>query len=196
MNKKTIKNKILDSISDLSYWLYLRWLDICAPFRWFKHCYQRIKYGVSYRDAWNVDFWFAETVKNILHMLEKNTHSYPDIQIKEYHQKCLEIMGETEPPIDWNKKDASYDVYLADLRRIQWLLSEYTSDPCSLKNEYEFKLELEFNDDGSATFKGSDEDHLETDRYLKREAEISKYKYDCLHKAIRILDVYIDSLWD
>lgn len=196
MTMKSIKYKITDSISDLSYWLHLRWLNICAPFKWMKHCYQRIKYGVSYRDAWNVDLWFAGTVRNILHFLEKNTHSYPNTRIRKYHQKCLKILGETEAPIDWNSEDAIYNTYIADLRKIQQLLSEYDLDNCSLKNEYEFKLEIKHNPDNSITLEGSPEDTEETNRFIEREKEISIYQHDCLHKAIKMLEVYIDDLVD
>ena len=45
-------------------------------------------------------------------------------------------------------------------------------------------------------FEGSDEEKAEAERYRQRENEIYKFRQDCLHKAMKIMEIYIEYLWD
>jgi hypothetical protein len=74
-----------------------------------KYCYQRITKGYSDRDLWNMDYWFINTIPNMLKDFKK--------QHNEIFVPCEEI----EQKID----------------RICYCLNESQEDTCSKTNEYE-----------------------------------------------------------
>lgn len=79
-------------------------------FRNIKFCYQRIKWGWSEPDAWNVDMWFSRTVPQMLRYLRKTSHGCPCNMTMKQWQKTLYTM--------------------------EFLLREADEDLCSMQNEY------------------------------------------------------------
>ena len=174
-------------------------------FRWFRHCYERIKYGVSYRDAWNVDMWLADKLARCLENLEKNTISYP-MRAENLHSKVCDILGEKYIPTEEEKKMSSDDrnlkLYHDDLKTMIRLLREYDEDTCSMKNPYKFSLHWEFKDDPNhkgcsiTNFVGTEEEKEETEKYRKFEEEKYAYRMRCFRDALDIVNIYLEHLWD
>lgn len=174
-------------------------------FRWFRHCYERIKYGVSFRDAWNVDTWLADKLAKNIENLDKNTISFPT-QAEELHGKLCEILGRkyvpTEDELKMSSDDRNLKLYHEDLKTIVRLLREYDEETCSMKNPHEFKLHWEFKDDPKhkgcsiMEFKGTEEEKAETEKYREYEEKIYNYRMKCLRDALQIVSIYIEHLWD
>ena len=176
-----------------------------------QHQDERIKDGVSFKDAWNVDAWLADKCSKILRILKENTHSFPSDE-KRYHDKFLEL---DEKPQEMSDDD--YDKltegeksrlcqkwFAEDLERMAFLFEQWLDDKCAEKNQYDFKLHFKFTpikegpDKGLSRldFEGTQAERDETDKHSARELEIEAYKSKCLHKAISMLNIYIETLWD
>ena len=182
--------------------------------RWMEHIGEREELGVSFRDAWNIDLWLTDKTAKALGFLEKNTISFPN-NANEMHRKLLEIDAKYPPylvksaePNEEERKlsadDLSVKLYHDDIKRIKFLLEEYNEDTCSQKNQYQWNLEMKHEKitegphKGMYTLKfvGTKEQEEEAQRWRDRENEIDIYRSDCLHKAIKMLDLYIEHLWD
>lgn len=86
--------------------------------KWFlrnvKFGIQRMNRGYCDADVWNLNYWFLETVPNMLKDLKESAHGYPGI-------------GEADTPEKWKKL----------LDRMIWLFNEANEEKCSIKNRYE-----------------------------------------------------------
>ena len=213
MDYTRLKNWLKERKEDLSYWwTYDVVHTVKAPWRWIKHAYQRIKYGVSYRDAWNVDLWMSQTMPKILEFLDKNTISYSPRAVA-LHNKLCEIDDGLEPVPDDQKDNNSEDflcpLFHKDIQRIGFLFNEYDKDRCSIQNPFDPEIK-----DGMVDFIWHPSDDPKRPEYKTLEIgsnqaqkdlwkkwsdedqKINLYRIECLHKAIKMLDVYIEELWD
>ena len=171
-----------------------------------EHIDQRVKDGVSYRDAWNVDHWIPRTCSKILAHLAKNTHGFPPCAVELHKRVVGEVDGKKyrreKKYAGMNSDDHAWNVYLDDLKRMVFLFSESDEETCSKKNPYEFRLHWNFLDDPEhgdcrvLKFEGTEDEKAETEKYRQVEAELCKYRAECLHKAMKMLDIYIEYLWD
>ena len=159
-----------------------------------RHNEERVKNGVSYRDAWNIDSWISEKCSIALRLLDKNTHSIP-IDVEKLHKAVLEIDGKEFEPCDLPKNERDIKWYHEDLNRMADLFEQYCcdDDKCLLKNPYDWNLVW---DGKNLEFRGTPEQQSQATKYEKRCEEIYQYRLDCLHKALKMLDVYIEELWD
>ncbi len=174
-------------------------------FRWFRHCYERIKYGVSYRDAWNVDIWLADKLATCLENLDKNTISYP-MQAEKLHSELCEILGRkyvpTEDELKMSSDKRNLKLYHEDLKTMIRLLREYDEDKCSMQNPFKFSLHWEFKDDPNhkgcsiTNFVGTEEEKAETEKYREFEERKYEYRMKCFRDALKIVSLYLDHLWD
>ena len=171
-----------------------------------EHREQRVKDGVSFRDAWNVDYWVPKTCAKILAYLEEDAHGFPPCAV-ELHKRVIEEVDGKKYVVedkykDMNGDDHAWNVYKDDLKRMVFLFSEYDEETCSMKNPYEFRLHWDFVDDPKhdnykrMEFYGTDEEKAETEKHRARRDEIDKYRSECLHKALKMLNIYIEYLWD
>ena len=172
-----------------------------------RHCIQRIERGWSFRDAWNIDYWLAEKLSGIIGELERCTHGYPN-EALDLHAKCRKIdFLAGKDVVGKRRKSESLEnykvrVYSHDLKRMAFLFGEYDETRCSKKNPIKpiFKYHYEpvpgkkgcssMVDDCNPAEKRINE------RWHKKESELCKYRSDCLHIALKMLDIYIQSLWD
>ena len=180
---------------DIGDWLYVLGYRISnlwkGPCRWIRHAYQRIRYGVSYKDAWNIDCWISDVVPKILEFLVENTHGYPTC-VEELHGKICELEG--TPKITISGEDKEFETYNDDLRKIIFLLREYNEETCSIKNQETFITGGNRWDplDYALTPKEKEQNK----RWMNEENRIQTYRMDCLQKGLRMLSVYAPYLWD
>ena len=83
-NKKGDRKFVLVEKDNRVFWFPLTKNQTKAFRRESRHIDERIKDGVSFKDAWNVDYWLADKCSKILMLLDKNTHSYPTC-VEELH---------------------------------------------------------------------------------------------------------------
>lgn len=132
---------------------------------------------------------------------------YPDNE-RELHEKALAVEGRkleiSAEEREMSREDLCVKWFSDDLRRMSFLFSQYDDKRCVEKNQ--FKMELKMVDAPTSEeerrkgltrmeFAGTPEQHAEADRHMKRAREIDSYRLDCLHKAIKMLDIYIENLW-
>ena len=161
---------------------------------------ERLTEGASTRDAWNVDRWLASSCAAVLRKLSANLHSYPPCEF-DLHKKALAVEGKPVPKIPEKMTPAEnmnlcVGWYKEDLLRMAYLFDQYDEEKCDEKNEHEFNLRLETDEDGMPVLAGTDEEKREADLHYEREGEIYSYRAKCLHTALKMLDVYAEHLWD
>jgi len=180
-----------------------------------KHSYQRAHYGFCDRDIWNIDCWFLKVMPAMLEQFKETTHGYPDIDGAISH--AIYESGQEKEDDDVGMK-AWKDI----LDEMIFLLREADEDTCTRKNPYEEEWEQayeEFNDKYGifgekllteedlakaaktgarrAYMLGDVDEYKEiSDKHLKESREISKYRSECKHKALMLLDKWFWNLWD
>lgn len=153
------------------------------PFKWFRKLrynirdsYQRIKYGFSYTDAWDMDTWFLETIPPMLRRLAEDS-PYPE------SFDCAD---------DW-------DEWLLDQAE---KLEKCRED--GIKNEYEeefFRLselaQTSCNDTEGThiTFKSNPEFEDIKKKYFNRQHEIYEEQTKLISEVFNELGKYFYNLW-
>ena len=94
-----------------------------------------------------------------------------------------------------------FETWKKALERLEFLFREYNDDTCSMKNPYKFEWHYDWKPckDGKCremVWAGTDEEKAEHDRYMDRAMEIDRYQSECLHKALKITEIFIEHLWD
>jgi hypothetical protein len=149
----------------------LKWLD---ELRYnIRDSYQRIKFGWSYSDLWNMDYWFLETIPPMLrHLAEEPTY-----------------------PSNFSKAD-DWDEWLLDQAE---KLEKCKED--GIKNEYEedfFRLAEEArisNGNSSTIFKDNPEFNEIKKKYFSRQQEIYEEQCKLISEVFNELGKHFYSLW-
>ena len=154
------------------------------PLRWFRELkynirdsYQRIKYGFSYTDIWNMDNWFLETIPPMLRKLaEEQTNP-----------------GQFDNADDW-------DEWLLDQAE---KLEKCKED--GIKNEYEEEFlrlselaQTSYTDKDNtvhSVFKSSPEFEDIKKKYFNRQREISEEQIKLVNEVFNELGKNFYSLW-
>jgi len=159
-----------------------------------KHIYQRARKGYSYRDLWNIDYWFMEIMPEMLTDLKKNNRGCP-MQF---------IDGESDADFE-NGMKKWHDI----LDRMIFCFREMNDDTCSMKNEYEdefFKQRYEGksfedrfvkNEDGQtySLIEGNVDPELQ-ENYHKKTLEIEEYKDKMKNEGLELFSKYFWNLWN
>lgn len=60
--------------------------------KYLKHCYQRIKYGVSFKDCWSLDFYLSKIISRGCRTIKDNGLGHPcDLTDKQWENILEEI---------------------------------------------------------------------------------------------------------
>ena len=201
--------------------------------RWNRHCEERVAKGASYRDAWDVHWWLANSIPEALHHLKNDLHGYPVCAVALWN-KLAEITGDEkldeavfmEHPeahtesgtlteadmkslcIDENDDktfskldEFRFQTWKKSIERIEFLFREYNEDTCSKKNPYKFEWHYDWKPVNGGKFSemvwnGTDEQLKEHEKYMSEAQKLDLYRADCLHKAMKILEIFLEYLWD
>lgn len=80
------------------------------------------------------------------------------------------------------------ELWEAELERMIYYFTESTDEGCSEKNEYK-------NQFISITFGELTDNNDITNKYIERERQIDKYKYNMKQKGLRLFSKYFYDLW-
>ncbi len=97
--------------------------------------------------------------------------------------------------------DLRFKTWQKCIERLEFLFREYNENTCSMKNPYKFEWHYDWKPIKGTSltemvWNGTDEQKAEHDRYSSRSIEIDLYRAECLHKAMKILEIFIEYLWD
>lgn len=94
-------------------------------FRRIKYNRQRIKYGWSEPDTWNMDVWFLNVVPPMLKHLRDNQHGHPGTMTADEWNKILNRMICLFEACNEDHEEEIYDKYHSDRKKfIEELLKE------------------------------------------------------------------------
>lgn len=184
--------------------------------RFFRHCkwaYQRAVYGYCDRDTWDIGPWFLGVMPGMLDQFADNLHSYPVV-------RNPESIGnpEVKAVIVDNEKQA--DFWKTTLKNMAGMFREADEETCCRMNQFEDewegmykefeqkyglfgeKLEQEAIKNKEPSIRMhvpsemTDEWKQITDRFLKEEADIDKYRKQCFNMAMQDFQKWFWDLWD
>ena len=96
--------------------------------------------------------------------------------------------------------DFRFNAWKKSLERLEFLFRECNDDACTMKNPHKFEWHFGSKPCGHGlselVWTGTDDERAEHDKYMDCAMEIEKYQSECLHKAMKILEVFIEYLWD
>lgn len=170
---------------------------ILSPFRWLKHAYQRVRYGFSYRDVWNIDFWFLEVVPNMLEELANTTISYPyDSKVYEENPKMSQEKIEEIMFNNWKDKIRKIAEYLREANEPQKEINQYWDEYCNFEKKHDIFM-LNIDDIKNKLTKEELQEYERLrEKWFKRSMEIEKYKQECLNKGLEMFSENFTNLWD
>ena len=134
-----------------------------------KYAWQRMLYGYSYLDVVDVDYFFLNTMANVLEDLKNTTNGYPV----------------TEENFESWKEKLGYIVFC---------LREADSDTCSKNQPY-----FDFIDDKDYIKLSEDEKSkydIEKKKWFDREEAIESYRNDMAMIALDLIKENYGKLWD
>ena len=170
-----------------------------------KHVYQRVRKGYSYRDLWNIDYWFMEIMPNMLTDFKKNLNGCPS----QFTNR--EDDGKEEQDVEKGIKE-----WEEVIERMIFCFREMNDDTCSMKNEFEDDYFEQWNkpNEGKTVKErfipcGEDEQHGKLYRlnkgeidpelekkYRKKMLEIDAYKDKMKTEGFELFSKYFWHLWD
>ena len=174
---------------------------VLKPFKWAKHAYQRVRYGFSYRDIWNIDTWFLEIVPNMLEKLAQTTHSYPyDSKIEEEHKELSHSELEDLMVSNWKEKLKKMAEYLREANEPQKEINQYEDELFEFENKHNVffvnveahkeELQEKLNEKEFQEYKELRE------KWFKRLLEVEEYKRKCLKNGLEMFVENFQDLWD
>ena len=134
-----------------------------------KYAWQRMLYGYSYSDVVDADYFFLNTMANVLEDLKNTTNGYPV----------------TEENFESWKEKLGYIVFC---------LREADSDTCSKNQPY-----FDFIDDKDYVKLSEDEKSkydIEKKKWFDREGAIDSYRNDMALIALDLIKENFGKLWD
>ena len=134
-----------------------------------KYAWQRMLYGYSYSDIVDVDYFFLNTMANVLEDLKNTTNGYP-------------------------ATEESFESWKEKLGYIVFCLREANSDTCSKNQPY-----FDFNDDKDYIKLSEDEKSkydIEKKKWFDRESAVDSYRNDMAMIALDLIKENFGKLWD
>ena len=134
-----------------------------------KYAWQRMLYGYSYSDVVNADYFFLNTMANVLEDLKNTTNGYP-------------------------ATEESFESWKEKLGYIVFCLREADSDTCSKNQPY-----FDFIDDKDYVKLSEDEKSkydIEKKKWFDREGAIDSYRNDMAMIALDLIKENFGKLWD
>ena len=134
-----------------------------------KYAWQRMLYGYSYIDVVDADYFFLNTMANVLEDLKNTTNGYP-------------------------VTEESFESWKEKLGYIVFCLREANSDTCSKNQPY-----FDFLDDKDYVKLSEDEKSkydIEKKKWFDREGAIDSYRNDMALIALDLIKENFEKLWD
>ena len=134
-----------------------------------KYAWQRMLYGYSYSDVVDADYFFLNTMANVLEDLKNTTNGYP-------------------------ATEESFESWKEKLGYIVFCLREADSDTCSKNQPY-----FDFIDDKDYVKLSEDEKikyDIEKKKWFNREEAIGSYRNDMAMIALDLIKENFGKLWD
>ena len=134
-----------------------------------KYAWQRMLYGYSYSDVVDVDYFFLNTMANVLEDLKNTTNGYP-------------------------VTEESFESWKEKLGYIVFCLREANSDTCSKNQPY-----FDFIDDKDYIKLSEDEKSkydIEKKKWFDRESAVDSYRNDMAMIALDLIKENFGKLWD
>ena len=134
-----------------------------------KYAWQRMLYGYSYIDVVDADYFFLNTMANVLEDLKNTTNGYP-------------------------VTEESFESWKEKLGYIVFCLREANSDTCSKNQPY-----FDFLDDKDYVKLSEDEKSkydIEKKKWFDREGAIDSYRNDMALIALDLIKENFGKLWD
>lgn len=134
-----------------------------------KYAWQRMMYGYSYMDVVDADYFFLNTMANVLEDLKNTTNGYP-------------------------ATEESFESWKEKLGYIVFCLREADSDTCSKNQPY-----FDFIDDKDYVKLSEDEKNkydIEKKKWFDREGAIDSYRNDMALIALDLIKENFGKLWD
>ena len=134
-----------------------------------KYAWQRMLYGYSYSDVVDADYFFLNTMANVLEDLKNTTNGYP-------------------------ATEESFESWKEKLGYIVFCLREADSDTCSKNQPY-----FDFIDDKDYIKLSEDEKSkydIEKKKWFDREGAIDSYRNDMALIALDLIKENFGKLWD
>lgn len=173
------------------------------PFYWLKHAYQRVKKGYSYRDLWNIDFWFLKIMPNMLEDFTKDLYGYPATIREELKKKNPELTDEEidEKNLDfqyWKDivKEIAFHFREASEEENEAKTNQYWEKMYELQGKYNLFLPDEKEVKQTMTKEDFEEWKTNDEKWLDREKEIENYRNEQLKIGMEMFTKYFWSLWD
>ena len=134
-----------------------------------KYAWQRMLYGYSYMDVVDADYFFLNTMANVLEDLKNTTNGYP-------------------------VTEESFESWKEKLGYIVFCLREANSDTCSKNQPY-----FDFIDDKDYIKLSEDEKSkydIEKKKWFDRESAVDSYRNDMAMIALDLIKENFGKLWD
>lgn len=134
-----------------------------------KYAWQRMLYGYSYSDVVDADYFFLNTMANVLEDLKNTTNGYP-------------------------ATEESFESWKEKLGYIVFCLREADSDTCSKNQPY-----FDFIDDKDYVKLSEDEKSkydIEKKKWFDKEGAIDSYRNDMALIALDLIKENFGRLWD
>ena len=134
-----------------------------------KYAWQRMLYGYSYSDVVDADYFFLNTMANVLEDLKNTTNGYP-------------------------VTEESFESWKEKLGYIVFCLREANSDTCSKNQPY-----FDFIDDKDYIKLSEDEKSkydIEKKKWFDRESAVDSYRNDMAMIALDLIKENFGKLWD
>ena len=134
-----------------------------------KYAWQRMLYGYSYIDVVDADYFFLNTMANVLEDLKNTTNGYP-------------------------VTEESFESWKEKLGYIVFCLREANSDTCSKNQPY-----FDFIDDKDYIKLSEDEKSkydIEKKKWFDRESAVDSYRNDMAMIALDLIKENFGKLWD
>ena len=134
-----------------------------------KYAWHRMLYGYSYSDVVDADYFFLNTMANVLEDLKNTTNGYP-------------------------ATEESFESWKEKLGYIVFCLREADSDTCSKNQPY-----FDFIDDKDYVKLSEDEKSkydIEKKKWFNREEAIGSYRNDMAMIALDLIKENFGKLWD
>ena len=166
---------------------------------------QRATRGWANRDTWGIDHWFSATMSDMLDYFAESTHGYPDDSVSLY-EKCKECDFSDAPVPDPRGENESMDdykfrIYKFIVQRMAFLFREYREETCTVQNTEKFIHKTHSEKIPGQPFwrlvdDCNEEEKAQNKKWMDRENEVDIYRYECLHRGLKMFEIMIQCLWD
>ena len=164
------------------------WFDnIKQFFRNIKYAWQRATRGFCNQDAWGLDDFYTQLIRDSLLYLADNHCGYPGTEEMNSDEKWTQFLRDTalllDKSIDYSFNDEQY------------FINKYEKEYSDLLGRVD-SITWEHLPDGCYKMIESDEISKIAKKYIKEEVKINKKRVECKDKALDNLKKYWYNFWD